>query len=478
MTTVPTTTRPPKQDRKLYALTDVGNAERLVDAHGRDLRWVQRWKTWLIWDGRRWRRDETLELERRTKAVVREMFADAAAMPADERKPYVMHAMKSEGLSRIDAMMRLARSLPGTPILHDELDQTPMLLTVRNGTVDLRTGELRPHERAHLCTKLADVVYDPDATCPTWRSTLDVIFSGDTALIQYFQRAVGYSLTGDTREQVLHLCYGSGANGKSTVLDVMAELAGEYGCAADFSTFLDQGSSGGPRNDVARLAGARLVRSSEVGEGKKLNEGLIKSLTGGDVVSARFLYSEDFEFKPQFKLWLAANHKPVIRGNDHAIWRRVRLIPFEVTIPPEQRDGQLPQKLRAELPGILAWAVEGCLEWLAEGLRPPDRVMAATEEYRTESDSLGAFIAEECEVGTYFDVRAGDLYSAYRKWAKDNGEWEMSNQAFGRRMTERGFGVRRDMHGKVRTGLQLQRAVSQRRSRDDDDDILFGERAA
>lgn len=468
--------RPPKQERKRYALTDVGNAERLVDVHGRDLRWVQRWKTWLVWDGRRWRRDETLELERRAKGVVREMFTEAAKLPSDERKPYVQHAVQSEGMSRLDAMTRLARSVTGVPILHDALDQTPMLLTVRNGTVDLRTGDLRPHDRGHLGTKLADIAYDPAAQCPTWLATLNVIFSGDAALLGYFQRAVGYSLTGDTREQVLHLCYGSGANGKSTVLDVMADLAGEYGCAADFSTFLEQGNSSGPRNDVARLAGARLVRSSEVGEGKKLNEGLIKSLTGGDVVSARFLYSEDFEFKPQFKLWLAANHKPVIRGNDHAIWRRVRLIPFEVTIPPEQRDGQLPDKLRAELPGILAWAVAGCLEWLAEGLRPPDRVMAATEEYRTESDSLGAFLAEECEAGQYHEVRAGDLYAAYKRWAKENGEWEMSNQAFGRRITERGFGIRKDMNGKLRTGLRLQRAGSQTSGHYDDEEKMFGDR--
>ena len=299
--------------------------------------------------------------------------------------------MKSEAAGRIDAMSRMARSEPGVSISHADLDQQVWSLTVKNGTVDLRSGKLGPHDRGHLATKMTSIDYDPDAECPVWRATMSVLFAGDVPLMEYVQRAIGYSITGDTREQVLHLLYGTGANGKSTMLDVIAQLTGEYGMQADFQTFLETGARSGPRNDVARLAGARLVRSSEVGENKKLNEGLIKSLTGGDIVSARFLYSEDFEFKPQFKLWLAANHKPVIRGTDYAIWRRIRLIPFEVTITPQQRDEALPAKLTAELPGILAWAVQGCQDWLADGLRPTERVLAATDEYRAESDVLGAF---------------------------------------------------------------------------------------
>lgn len=458
----------PALERKNYFLTDVGNAQRLVDVHGRDLRWVARWKVWLVWDGRRWRRDETGEVERRAKTVIRGVFRDALSLPEDRKGPTLAHALKSEQAGRLEAMVRLARSEPGMAIAHDDLDQQAWCMTVRNGTIDLRTGQLGPHDRGHLSTKLTDIDYDPEATCPTWQQTLGVLFAGNQPLIDYVQRAIGYSLTGDTREQVLHLCYGTGANGKSTLLDVLAQLSGEYGLQADFQTFLDTGTRNGPRNDVARLAGARLVRSSEIGENKKLNEGLIKSLTGGDIVSARFLYSEDFEFKPQFKLWLAANHKPVIRGTDYAIWRRMRLIPFEVTISPEQRDELLPAKLTKELPGVLAWAVAGCQSWLADGLRPPDTVLAATDAYRTESDTIGAFLDEECELSGSYDTQASSLYTAYVRWAKDNGEYAITATAFGRRLTERGFEIKKVGPFKYRLGLKLAHGIRPETTRADD----------
>jgi putative DNA primase/helicase len=247
--------------------------------------------------------------------------------------------------------------------------------------------------------------------------------------------------------------HGSGSNGKSTFLEVLQALLGDYGVQADFATFVEK-KGDGPRNDVARLAGARMVRSSEIGEGKRLNESLVKSLTGQDTIAARYLYSEAFEFKPTFKLWLAANHKPVIRGTDHAIWRRVRLIPFTVTIRDDEKDETLKDRLLTELPGILQWAVAGCQQWLESGLRPPDVVMAATQAYQSESDILGAFLDECCELGTGLEVAAGDLYAAYRKWAKDNGEFELSQTAFGRRIEERGFDVRKNGI-KYRRGLRL-----------------------
>lgn len=445
----------PTLARTAYTYTDVGNAQRLVDAHGRDLRWVARWKAWYVWDGRRWARDETGEVERRAKSVVKDMLAYAMELDGDKRIALIGHALKSEAAGKLDAMIRLARSEPGIAISHGMLDEQPWALTVRNGTIDLRTGQLGPHERGHLGTKLTNIDYDPAAPCVAWQRTLGVLFAGNQPLIDYVQRAIGYSLTGDTREQVLHLCYGTGANGKSTMLDVLAQLSGEYGLQADFQTFLETGNHSGPRNDVARLAGARLVRSSEVGENKKLNEGLIKSLTGGDIVSARFLYSEDFEFKPQFKLWLAANHKPVIRGTDYAIWRRMRLIPFEVTIAPDQRDETLPSTLKSELPGILAWAVQGCQGWLEAGLRPPEIVLAATDAYRHESDTIGAFLDEECEVGSGHEVQSGPLYQAYTRWAKDNGEYAMTATAFGRRLGERGHTSIKRGSFKYRSGLRL-----------------------
>jgi putative DNA primase/helicase len=437
-----------------YPYTDVGNGERMSALHGNDLRWVPRWKTWLVWDGRRWARDDLGEVERRAKAVVRAMFVEADQLTGDDRKALAAHAMRTEAVGRLDAMVRLVRSEPGIAIPHEALDQQPMLLTVRNGTIDLATGRLQPHSRGDLSAKLVNIDYDPTATCPTWLRVLDTLFAGDASIIEYLQRAVGYSLTGDTREQVLHLCHGTGANGKSTMLDTLGQLGGDYAQQADFSTFLERRGEG-PRGDVARLAGARLVRSSEVGENKRLDEGLIKSLTGGDVMTARYLYSEEFEFKPQFKLWLAANHRPVIRGTDYAIWRRVRLLPFEVTISAAQRDDELPAKLTAELPGILRWAVDGCLLWLEQGLAPPARVLAATAQYRQDSDVIGAFLEDCCVEDRTAEAPAGDIYRAYERWARDNGEYVASAQMFGRRLEERGFQVRKTRDGKTRRGLRL-----------------------
>lgn len=446
----------PGPERKYYHISDAGNAQRLVASHGHAMRWVSRWKCWIVWDGRRWARDESGEVERRAKSVLRDMLLEAAELPTkEERQLLASHALKSEHANRIRGMIDLARSEPGVAISYAALDQQPRKLTVKNGTLDLESGQLRPHDPAHLMTKLVDIEYDAAADCPLWRDTLSVIFGADASLIAYMQRAVGYSLTGDTSEQCLHLCHGTGSNGKSTIFNVLGHLVGEYGQQADFTTFLERRHDSGPRNDVARLAGARLVRSSEVGDQKKLNEGLIKSLTGGDTITARFLFSEDFEFTPQFKLWLAANHKPVIRGSDFAIWRRMRLIPFDVTITDAQKDDVLPAKLRKELPGILAWAVEGCQMWLAEGLRPPERVLAATAEYRSESDIIATFISECCDIDRTAEVAGGTLYTAYKRWAEDNGEFVMSNTRFGRELTDRGFETHHSRTGKVRRGLRL-----------------------
>ncbi len=447
--------RPDPTPRAVYLHTDVGNAQRLVAMHGHDMRYVARWKTWLVWDGRRWQRDETGEVERRAKAVVRGMLQEAAQMePGEKRQALAAWALKSEAAGRIKAMVDLARSEAGVAIHYGALDQQPRKLTVANGTLDLWSGELGPFDRGHLMMKMSDITYDSDAECPVWQETLRVIFGGDQSMVDYVQRAVGYSLTGDTSEQCFHVCHGSGSNGKSTIFNVLARLAGDYGQQADFSTFLERRSEG-PRNDVARLSGARLVRSSEVGENKRFNEDLIKALTGEEVVTARFLYSEDFEFLPQFKLWLAANHKPVIRGTDYAIWRRVRLIPFEVTILPEQRDQDLPAKLKAEMPGILRWAVEGCQMWLEGGLRPPERVLSATAGYKAESDVLAAFLEENCDIDPSFSEQGSRLYTAYKRWADENGEHVMTNTRFGRELGDRGYSVSRTVHGKVRHGLQL-----------------------
>jgi putative DNA primase/helicase len=444
----------PIDRKRRIPLTDLGNGERLAARHGADLHYVTVWKSWLIWDGRRWQRDDTCELERRAKKTVRAIWDEAkAAESSEDREKLAKHALTSESNGRVRAMVECARSEPGIAIRYQEFDTHPFLLNVRNGTLDLSTGELRKHQRDDLLTKLTDVEYQPTAECPLWLQFLDQTFEGDTVLTGYLQRAVGYSLTGDTREQCLHLMYGTGSNGKSTFLEVLQGLLGDYGVQADFATFVEK-KGDGPRNDVARLAGARMVRSSEVGEGKRLNESLVKSLTGQDTIAARFLYSEAFEFQSTFKLWLAANHKPVIRGTDHAIWRRVRLVPFTVTVPDDKKDETLKNRLLTELPGILRWAVEGCAGWLESGLRPPEVVLTATQAYRSESDVIGTFLDECCELSPKLEVSSTELYLAYKHWAKTSGEYELSQRVFGLRLQERGFVARKE--GVIyRQGLRL-----------------------
>lgn len=439
-------------------LTDLGNGERLVEMHGDALRYVPTSKKWHCWDGRRWVVDDLLDVQRRAKETVRAVGKLAFEMEyGADRIQRLKFAQDSESNGKLKAMIERAAAEPGIAVLPESFDAHPFLLNVANGVVDLSTGELGPHDRNLLMTKLVPVEYPgrDDAECPLWLAFLDRVFAGDQVMISYVQRAIGYTLTGDTREQCLHLLYGTGANGKSTFQEIIADITGDYSLQADFSTFLEKKHNDGPRNEIAALKGARYVRSSEIGEGKRFNEALIKTLTGGEKMRARFLYAEEFEFTPAFKLWFSFNHKPLIRGTDHAIWRRVRLIPFAVTIPDSEKDDMLKAKLRVELPGILRWAVDGCLAWHREGLRPPDSVLAATAAYRAESDTLGAFIEECCELGTKLEEAAAPLYKAYKKWAHDGGEFEMSQTAFGRKLSDRGFDVDTSRRHKYRRGLSL-----------------------
>jgi putative DNA primase/helicase len=436
--------QPPASDEEPehFNLTDIGNAERLIARHGRDLRYVPRWHEWLVWDGRRYKPDETHDVERLAKETVRAFHdsIDAMDLPRKEKEEQRKHALASEGDRKIAYMLARARAEVGVSIRTDALDADPWSLTVENGTIDLHTAQLREHNRDDLVTKLVPIRFDPDARCDLWESFLDRIMGGNQVLISWLQRAVGYSLTGMTSERCFFLLHGIGANGKTTFLEIVRAIAGDYATQTDFTTFLEK-KSDGPRNDIARLFGARVVTSSEVGEGKRFAESLVKSLTGAEVITARFLNQEFFEFMPTFKVFLAANHKPVIRGTDEGIWDRVRLIPFGVRIPPEERDPELLAKLRAELPGILAWAVAGCVLWQREGLGIPDEVRAATASYRSESDTLGAFLEEYCELGdTELHMEpANSLYNAYAAWAKEGGEYQLSQTAFGRRLAERGI---------------------------------------
>jgi putative DNA primase/helicase len=350
-------------------------------------------------------------------------------------------------------MIRLAESEPGVPVSPGELDASRDLLGLQNGTIDLRTGEYLAPNRALLATKAISIPYDSSADCPKWLKFLDRVFDGDSELIAYVQRAVGYTLTGHTGEQCLFFLWGSGANGKSTFMNVVKNLLGGYARTTTTESLMV--TQHPDHSAIARLRGARLVCASETESGHRLAESLVKQLTGGDAIAARFLYAPYFEFVPQFKIWITGNHKPSIRGGDYAIWRRIKLIPFAITIPPEERDPTLQQALMGELAGILNWAIQGCLEWQKTGLKEPLTVTEATAEYKNEMDIIASWIEARCVEDATAETHAAPLYKSYKDWAEDNKEWIMSQRKFGMMLTERGFKKRQTNKGKSYRGLRL-----------------------
>lgn len=437
-------------------LTETGNAERLVDQYGDRIRFCHPWGAWLHWDGRRWRRDQTGTVRNWAKNVTRSIFEEIGkAETKEERQKIWKWANTSEKAAARAAMLKLAESEPGIPIEPEEMDRQPFLLNVMNGTVNLQTGMLRSHNQTDVLTKLAPVYFDADAECPTFLAFLERVLP-DPDVRAFLQRMTGYGMTGVTSEQCLAFFYGSGANGKSTFLSIMQEMLGDYAqeAAPDLLT-----SRGGDRHptELADLFGARWVSSIEVDEGKRLAETLVKQMTGGDKIKARFMRTDFFQWTPTHKLFLAANHKPEIRGTDYAIWRRIHIVPFTVTIPPEERDGKLVSKLLAELPGILNWAIAGCLAWQREGLGVPQAVRSATEEYRQEQDVLAVFLEEHCVIERDASAPTTALYKAYTAWAETGGVKPISSQAFGRRLTERGMEPGRGRDGK-RTWIGLRLA--------------------
>lgn len=436
--------------------TDAGNAEAFAALFGDCFRHDHRRKDWLVWDGARWAEDADGEAERAMLQTVRRRRAVFAEEIADRAKarPAVKWAFQQESQSRLRAALEIARSTPPFPALSETLDADPFLLACPNGTLDLRSGILREARRDDLITRVAGAAFHPDAPCPRWMRFLDETFGGDADLVAFVQRAAGYSLTGDVREHALFILYGTGANGKTTFLEALRTVWGDYARTTPFSTF-ESGSRDDKRADLAALRGVRFVSATETEDGRRLAEARVKAITGGDSIACRHLYGRFFEYHPAFKVWMATNYKPAIRGTDHGIWRRIRLIPFTRQFVGEAADPNLLDTLRGEAEGILAWAVRGCVAWLRDGLGNPGAVRDATEAYRMEQDVVGQFLADCTRTGEGLTVRAAALYAAYKDWCEKNGEKAMSGTAFGRRMADRGVDRARDRTGMYYIGLVL-----------------------
>lgn len=423
-------------------LTDLGNAERFVARYKADCRYLWQADTWLVWDGRRWVADTSGQVQRWMKATVRAIYHETQPeAPA--------WARKSEAASRIDAALKLARSEAALRASAVDFDARPDLLNVGNGTIDLRTGELREHRREDYLRQIVEVDFDPSAEAPEFVRFLATV-QPDPEMRAFLQRAAGYSATGHNIEQKFLLLHSPGQSGKSTLVEILYRLFGDYATTLPAEALVQRSADRIP-SDIARLVGRRYVTVSEFDDAATLNERLIKQLTGGDTVTARFMYKDFFEFRPQGTIWVSSNHRPVVRGVDDGVWRRHLLVPFPVQIDAAVRDDYLGGRIRAnELAGVLRWAVEGARKWFQQGLNPPSAVLAATATYREDSDLLGGFLDEVCEVGPAETVSKTDLYSSYDEWCRSGGLRPATKIAFGRMLKERpGLALTEDRIGKA-----------------------------
>lgn len=470
------------KDEPLLALPTVSRCTHLANSYRirhyyKGRLWYALGLGWIMWTGKFWRPDPTNEgsiatgfVDNLSRLIARESAAlsRSASDEADEdRRKALMEqaesllkwAVQSENERTIAAGLKLTKH--ALLIEYSTLNADPWLFNVQNGTIDLRTGTLRPHNPDDLISFISPVTYDPAATCPTWVHFLSEVFAGDAEMVDFIRRAIGWSLTGVVKERALFFLYGhAGKNGKTTMVEAIMKIVGNYGESCygygrkvGAETFMKSRNMEDNQRKAATLAGPRFICTSEVDEEHRLNEQLIKDITGGDTIEGRRLYQEAFTFKPQFKPWMYGNHKPEIRGTDDAIWSRVRLVPFDVSFKGRE-DLDLPGKLEAELSGILNWAIQGCLDWQRIGLQPPAKVQAATDAYREEMDVFGPFIRECCVIHRTAEVRANDLWTAYRSWCEENGVKEQTQTKFGKYLNAKGSSVERS-NGIKRIGIGL-----------------------
>ncbi len=433
----------PSQEPSVWA-TDDALALAFTHAYGEDWRYCAAWGKWLMWTGQRWRVDETLLIAHLIRGICRQ-----SALSADTHRL----AAKLAASNTVGGVERLTRTDRQHACSAEEWDADIFALNTPGGVVNLATGHLRAHDRAECMTKLATAT--PRGEAPRWQTFLDDITGGDRDLVTYLQRMVGYCLSGSTTAHALFFLYGTGANGKSVFVNVVSTILGDYAGNAPMDAFMEARGDRHP-TELAGLRGARFVSSVETEQGRRWNESKLKAITGGDKISARFMRQDFFEYTPQFKLVIAGNHKPAIRNVDEAMKRRLHLIPFTVTIPPDKRDGGLTEKLLAERDGILAWAVQGCLDWQRYGLKPPACVVAATDDYFDEEDAIGDFLEEEAQIHSEARVAVAELFQRWQEWAAKRGEYVGTSRWLGQQMANRNFERTRLSYGvKGFAGLTL-----------------------
>ncbi|WP_231742452.1 DNA primase family protein [Polystyrenella longa] len=414
--------------------TELANSRRFLRLFGDRCLYCHPWKKWLIWNQVRWEIDRSGAIRQLAKEMIDQLWHEVADCPDEDSIKFARDSAKNSGIT---ALLKLAES--EVPIMPTDLDQNEWLLNCPNGTVDLRTGKLREHRKEDYITKLCPTNFNPESESYLWDQFLEQIFP-DEGLADFVQRLFGYTLTGSTVEHVLPIFWGKGANGKSTVLEVLMSVIGSDYASKAPQTMLVASNGDRHPTELADLFGKRLVVCTETEESRKLNEALVKELTGGDKIRARKMREDFWEFLPTHKLILCTNHKPVVAGTDNGIWRRLLLIPFSQTFSPDQQDKKLKEKLLALSEGILAWAVLGCVDWVNGGLQIPQLIDSATNEYRSDEDVLGQFIDDKCLTGAIaYKIKAGQLFKAFEEWCEESGQQTSTQKKFGQRLAEMGF---------------------------------------
>jgi putative DNA primase/helicase len=434
-----------------FNFSDVGNAERLMATYGDNIRYNPIRKKWIIWTGKHWEVDTTGKIEALARNCLRKLQSQGMVLPKEQgdtdntkfKEQIYKHVLKSESDNKIKAMVNQSKTQ--SSLIIKNTDKNIYALNLKNGTLNLKTGQLQKHNKKDFITKIVDIEFDREAKCPNWIEFINKIFLNNAELIDYVQRSIGYSMTGDASLQCFYICHGGGSNGKGTFMKTIMTILGEYSASLKGNSLMEKMGDEGARGDIAKLESKSFVCVNELEEGKCFDEALLKSLTSGadEVIPVRRMYEEEFDLHPAFKLWLTTNKLPKIKGTDNGIWRRVRKIPFEYNFENDENKDQyfFENKLMPEMSGILNWALEGCLKWQQDGIKVPDIVKYAIDDYRNDMDPIQRFLDECCitSISETCKTKISQMYNCYENWCHENKEYTLSSMKFSKKMGEKGF---------------------------------------